>query len=218
MDLLMQADQPQEQYSSETTQVVAQSWRYRTRGPRKGLRSEISQPDNPFIRHIPLTKGMYAVVDTHLYEWLMQWNWHARWTERGQRFYAGRGALNYEPEPNVVFMHKQIMGIRVGDPLEGDHVDRNSLNNTGQNLRHATPFENHLNTGIGRANTSGYKGVSWCKRERMWIVRVRTERGRLYVGRFPEDRKVDAARAYDAKARELHGKFAVLNFPNEVAS
>jgi len=46
-----------------------------------------------------------------------------------------------------------------------------------------------------------------------WEARIKVHRKRYYLGRF--DNPIDAAKAYDAAARELHGEFAWLNFPNQ---
>ena len=64
-------------------------------------------------------------------------------------------------------------------------------------------------------NTSGFRGVSQVKRTGRWLVQIRHENKRHYVGIF--DDKVEAARAYDAKARELKGDAAVLNFGEDRA-
>lgn len=60
-------------------------------------------------------------------------------------------------------------------------------------------------------NTSGFKGVSLDKGRSKWAAEITHNRRHIHLGRFtsPED----AARAYDRKARELHGEFACLNFP-----
>lgn len=64
--------------------------------------------------------------------------------------------------------------------------------------------------GIGRNNTSGYKGVYWHKRLKKWYVGIRNNGKLLHLGYFsnPED----AAKVYDHAAVEIHKEFAVLNF------
>ena len=53
-------------------------------------------------------------------------------------------------------------------PKEIDHKDNDQLNNRIENLRPATRSQNCSNTGIGKKNTSGVKGVSWSKRNNKW--------------------------------------------------
>jgi hypothetical protein len=58
---------------------------------------------------------------------------------------------------------------------------------------------------------SRFKGVTWRKRDRIWVARVKLLGTRFYLGSFK--REEDAAAAYDLKAKELFGEFARLNFP-----
>jgi hypothetical protein len=58
-------------------------------------------------------------------------------------------------------------------------------------------------------STSRFKGVR--RADGGYIARIQFNKRRLYLGYFRSEE--DAARAYDAKALELHGQFAVLNFP-----
>ena len=46
-----------------------------------------------------------------------------------------------------------------------------------------------------------------------WVARIRSHGKVYYLGFF--DDEVEAAKARDRKAYELHGKFAYLNFPED---
>lgn len=77
-------------------------------------------------------------------------------------------------------------------------------------------------TGTRRAvpRRSTYRGLTWTTAARPWRVTVYTGRiserfSAVYVGNFAADQEEQAARAYDAKARELLGDNAKLNFPGE---
>jgi hypothetical protein len=79
-----------------------------------------------------------------------------------------------------------------------DHIDNDPNNNRIENLRACTRAENNRNTTIRKDNTSGVKGVHWCKRDKKWIVRVGT-----YLGYFDElSKATEAARHY----RKVHHK------------
>ena len=62
----------------------------------------------------------------------------------------------------------------------------------------------------GRPLTSGFRGVS--RRHGKWKARIKVGGHDSVIGEYPDERS--AARAYDKKARELHGDKAALNFPD----
>ena len=95
-----------------------------------------------------------------------------------------------------------------------DHINGNGLDNRRENLRVCTVAENTKNQRLPANNKSGYKGVHKnYKGDKRWSVNIMYKGKTRYVGRF--DTPEEGARAYDAKAKELYGKFARLNFPEE---
>ena len=60
---------------------------------------------------------------------------------------------------------------------------------------------------LSKNNTSGYRGVS--RRGRRWLSRIIYNRQHFSLGCF--NTKEEAALAYNEKAKELFGEFAVLN-------
>lgn len=73
--------------------------------------------------------------------------------------------------------------------------------------------------GQGRSNakhrnkTSQYVGVSWSKDRKCWTAQISYMRKVNVLGRFLNE--IDAARAYDKKAKELYGNHAKLNLPED---
>lgn len=107
-----------------------------------------------------------------------------------------------------IYLHRLIMNL-ISSKQPIDHIDRNKLNNTKNNLRFCTDSQNSSNISIRKNNTSGYKGVIWEKRYKKWQAQIYKNKI-IYIGLFEE--KIEAARAYDKKAKELFGEFAWLNF------
>jgi CTP:phosphocholine cytidylyltransferase-like protein len=60
--------------------------------------------------------------------------------------------------------------------------------------------------------TSLYKGVHKKSEKRNWTAQIGLNGKIFHLGSFI--REIDAAKAYDRKAKELFGKFARLNFTN----
>jgi len=153
-------------------------------------------------RRIPLTRGLFAVVDAEDYPSLSQYIWFAEGTDKN--CYAVR-----KENGKSIKMHRQIMNAP--DHLVVDHIDHNGLNNRKENLRVCTFAENCRNLRSSAVKTSKYKGVHWHKRLRKWAAQITFENKKHHLGYFTDE--LAAAKAYDCKAAELHGEFASLNFP-----
>lgn len=95
-----------------------------------------------------------------------------------------------------------------------DHKDRDPFNNRKNNFRICSKSENTMNREIQRNNVSGYRGVNWDNRNKKWAVGIYCANQYYWVGSFPT--KEEAALAYNAKAKELFGEFAVLNKVPEI--
>lgn len=106
-------------------------------------------------------------------------------------------------------MHSFIMSPPVGFII--DHKDHNGLNNQRSNLRICTYEQNQYNRKKCRKKCSSiYKGIYWHKRDKKWIAKIRVNNERICIGYFNDE--IEAARAYDIKAKELFREFACPNF------
>jgi hypothetical protein len=181
--------------------------------PARVIRREIPQPSDPSYRLIALSKNKVAIVDAIDYSWLMQWAWHAHSRSRKgcRQFYAMRKETNFSgrgPKQTNIWMHRLILDCKDGE--FADHKNGDSLDNRRKNLRKCSTGQNARNAGPCSTNTSGFKGVhrTWNGK---WAAVIRKSPDRIRIGTFPTPEQ--AARAYDAAAKRLHGEFAYLNFP-----
>lgn len=60
-----------------------------------------------------------------------------------------------------------------------------------------------------RNNKSGYRGVSWIKRDKRWYAAIRPYDKTMSLGTYKD--KKDAARAYNEAARKYYGENAYIN-------
>ena len=92
-----------------------------------------------------------------------------------------------------------------------DHIDGVPSHNFVSNLRWCTRSENMQNQKSNPGSSSQFKGVSFHKLTKKWRANIRIDGNLKYLGLFENEE--DAARAYDAVAKEVHGDFARFNFP-----
>lgn len=110
-----------------------------------------------------------------------------------------------------VLMHEDTI-----DNLLIDH--KQNKNNSIFNLRKADYTTNSFNQKTKRTlkRTSIYKGVHFCQKKKgvnkKWRAVINAHKQRHHLGYFQTE--VEAAQAYDKKAKELHCEFAKLNFPD----
>jgi hypothetical protein len=162
------------------------------------------------FRKIPLTQGKFAMVDPEDYERLAKYRWHLSKSPTGS--YAARWQRIRPGGPRKkIWMHREV--IDIPEHMLCDHVNGNGLDNRAANLRPATVSQNLCNRPKTKAKTrSKYKGLEWEKIQRKWKVRIQCNGRKIYIGSFSNE--IDAARAYDEKAKALFGQFASLNFPD----
>jgi hypothetical protein len=91
-------------------------------------------------------------------------------------------------------------------PKNIDHINGFRDDNRIENLRKCSRSQNQMNEKLRPNNTSGIKGVSWCKSAERWRARVQAYGQVKYVGNFKSRAKAEQA-VKDARL-ELHGEFS----------
>jgi hypothetical protein len=147
---------------------------------------------------IPLNKGKVALVTASDYELLSTFRW------RALRVRHTWYAVTVTDGKREMYMHDFILQADSGQQV--DHINGDGLDNRRCNLR---PTTHALNQANKRQvwSASKYKGVT--RRGNRWRAYITVAGRFLSLGTFatPED----AARAYDAAARQHFGEFACTN-------
>ena len=161
-------------------------------------------------RKLPLTQGQFAIVDAEDYERLAKYNWclcNGNGTIR-----VARGTytnLNKSCGLAYEIMHfpkgQAIIHLN-GNPLDHRKINLTIASRSLCNQRYACHNRENM--------TSKFRGVCWLKDKHKWLAQINREGKHFYLGVY--DNEEDAARAYDTKALELHGKNAYRNFSNPV--
>jgi len=182
--------------------------------------------DNPLIHRLPLISGWrkdlsiagYSLVDASFYaKWAC-----ARWvltpTGYGQLLMTkdNRERLGVtahtKGKPISFYLHRVVLFGLMPSDLHADHIDGDRLNNVSDNLREATQAENNRNTGTKPKRLGKYKGVESVllrSGSYSYVATIRAEGITYRLGSFKCAKA--AAKAYDLKAKELHGAFAKTN-------
>ncbi len=149
-------------------------------------------------KSIPLTNGLFAVVDDSDYERVAQCKWY---------FHAGYPSASIAGQRGErMFLHHYIFG----DRAMRDHKDGDVLNNQRDNLRVCTDTQNACNKRLNSRNTCGAKGVSRSAHtKRKYRVQIGFNYQILYLGIFHT--LDEAAHAYNKAAVANFGEFACLN-------
>lgn len=123
----------------------------------------------------------------------------------------GDGYMRFEFNRKKLYVHRVIWFLHYGRwPVgEIDHINGNPRDNRIENLRDCSHAENLRNS--APSGERKYKGAFLVKRLGRWKACIHYEGKNYHLGYFASLER--AALAYDAKAIELYGAFARLNFP-----
>jgi len=159
------------------------------------------------MRKIQLTQDKIALVDNSDYQFLSKYKWRAIRNKKSRTYYA-MANIYEDGKRTTILMHRKILNVKKG--IICDHINGNGLDNRRLNLRVCSFAENVRNSRKPINNTSGYKGVSWDKRRKIWQSYITYKDKTIHLGAF-RDIGV-AAFEYNKAAIKYHKKFANLNF------
>lgn len=158
------------------------------------------------MKQIILTQGKIALVDDEDYTVLVQYRWCVKYDPSIDTWYAV--SRTPRPEHKQILMHRMVLHLT--NPSEFvDHIDHNGLNNCRSNLRACCNKQNQHNRRKVKNKTSEYKGVAWIKTHKKWRATIMEKGKNRFLGYFNTEK--EAAKAYNEKALEMFGAFALLN-------
>jgi hypothetical protein len=115
--------------------------------------------------------------------------------------------ININNIQKQIFLHSLII-FKNNNLLDIDHIDGNPLNNRKYNLRICTHQQNGMNMKIPSHNTSGFKGVTWCKDKNKWRAQIKLNQKMIYLGYYKN--KEDAIDARIEAEKKYFGEYSLL--------
>lgn len=149
-------------------------------------------------------------VDTEDFKKIAGYKWMILFHPQINGFYV-QAQRKTGKKNSKIGIHRVIMNCPKNKVV--DHIDRNPLNNRKENLRICTHRQNMMNTFQktfnGKPTLSGYKGVSYRKKENKFYAYIVNHGKLLHLGSYKYE--IDAALVYNGAAKYLQGEYACLN-------
>lgn len=162
---------------------------------------------------VPLTRGRWTIIDFEDLIKITSHSWSFNDNRKGYAVrskrditlgfdYSGR-AFKYD-----IKLHRFLLGLDYGNPLQGDHKNQISLDNRKCNLRIATKSDNQRNKSI--RYQSPFKGVDYFNKDRgIFVAYIHADSIKIHLGNHSTEEL--AAEAYNKAALKYFGEFACLN-------
>lgn len=153
------------------------------------------------MNRLPLTQGLFTVVDDGDYAKLSDHKWCV--AKSKEYWYAVRSVRVGDKKVRI-YLHREVMGNPKG--LFIDHINHDTLDNRKENLRLATPKQNCQNRRAGPRKVGTLKGVQFTKnRKNPWKAMFWNGIKMIGLGYFKTERL--AHEAYKEKALQRHKEF-----------
>lgn len=143
-------------------------------------------------------KGEEFYFDLEDYELLKD----IRWYKNKKYRYIYCPHVNNQ-KGNMIFLSRLIMNASKGEIV--DHINHNRIDNRKSNLRICTQSQNLMNKCKQANNTSGFKGVTYDRRDDKWIAQIKVG-NKLYRERFVK--LEDAVECRKQMDKKYFNKFA----------
>lgn len=168
------------------------------------------------MKEVPLSNGDISIVSDIDFDHVSQFNWHVNEDKSGYKRVFRNLSVGGKRK------HKRLareVAARAGLDISRfviDYKNRNTLDNSRENLRCATNAQNLANSSKCRKTSrrttpsSRFRGVSWVKKLQKWKAQSTFEGRVVYLGVFSDE--VEAAKAYDKFVVGKYGEFTNLNF------
>ena len=172
------------------------------------LRKELSYQNNKKFNKYDLT-GEYGIgftnknekfyFDIEDYDKIKNYCWHI-------------DNNGYVTTTKTLRMHSIIMNAKPGETV--DHINHNKYDNRKSNLRLCNKQQNSFNSNTRKNSASGFRGVSYFKRDKKWRAYICINNKFIHIGYFEE--KQDAIRARKEAEIKYFGDFRNKTIDKEV--
>ena len=153
-------------------------------------------------------KGYDVLIDEEDYDKVMSITWTASIIDRDHPHIYFRCFTRKNGKFGIkYFLHRML--INAPKDMHVDHINRNTLDNRKSNLRLCTFTENMRNRPKYATNTTGYRGVTYHKRDKMYQAQIKVNGKRLFLGYFTTAE--EAHEAYKEASRLYHGDFGCID-------
>lgn len=119
---------------------------------------------------------------------------------------SSEGYAVYYDSRALKSMHRLFLGEECPDGYVIDHINRNRLDNTRENLRVCTYAQNSQNA-YHKPGRSGYNGVHYNKKKKLWDAYIFVNTKRINLGFF--DTKQQAIKARLQAEKDYWGDYGI---------
>jgi hypothetical protein len=151
----------------------------------------------------PIKHGMSKTPEYHAYKDARQRCLNPN--SPAWKSYGGRG-IQFLFTSFIQFI--QNIGLRPSRSYELDRIDNDGHYVVG-NVRWVLAQPSSVNRRKQSSNTSGYRGVTFCKTKNRWRAYIRVNGVQHHLGYFATN--ILAAKAYNVAAQKYFNKYALLN-------